>query len=85
LTLHVLPERTPVVPDPCIRCGWCVHTCPTSVQPAGLLEAAQRADLDMAEHYGLHACIECGICSYICPSHLPVMQGLRVLKRGAGA
>jgi electron transport complex protein RnfC len=83
LTLHVLPERTPVVPDPCIRCGGCVHTCPTSVQPAGLLEAAQRADLDMAEHYGLHACIECGICSYICPSHLPLLHGIRTLKRAA--
>jgi electron transport complex protein RnfC len=84
LTLHVLPERTHVVPDPCIRCGWCVHTCPTSVQPAGLLEAAQRNDLDLAEHYGLHACIECGICSYICPSHLPLLHGIRILKRAAG-
>jgi len=84
LTLHVLPERTHVVPDPCIRCGWCVHTCPTSVQPAGLLEAAQRGDVDLAEHYGLHACIECGICSYICPSHLPLLHGIRILKRAAG-
>jgi electron transport complex protein RnfC len=83
LTLHVLPERAAVVPDPCIRCGWCVHTCPTSVQPAGLLEAAQRGDQDLAEHYGLGACIECGICSYICPSHLPLLHGIRVLKRAA--
>jgi electron transport complex protein RnfC len=83
LTLHVLPERGAVVPDPCIRCGWCVHTCPTSVQPAGLLEAAQRGDQELAEHYGLGACIECGICSYICPSHLPLLHGIRVLKRPA--
>ena len=81
LTLHVLPERTPVVPDPCIRCGWCVHTCPTSVQPAGLLDAAQRGDQELADHHGLHACIECGICSYICPSHLPLLHGIRILKR----
>jgi electron transport complex protein RnfC len=82
LTLHVLPARVPVVPDPCIRCGWCAQTCPTVVQPAGLLEAAQRNDLEMADRYGLDACIECGICSYICPSHLPLLQGIRVLKRG---
>ncbi|HEY7117195.1 MAG TPA: 4Fe-4S dicluster domain-containing protein [Tepidisphaeraceae bacterium] len=80
LTLHVLPAAAPAIPDPCIRCGWCVQTCPTQVQPAGLLEAAQRADADMAEHYGLDACIECGICAYMCPSHLPLLQGVRSLK-----
>jgi electron transport complex protein RnfC len=84
LTFHVLPAGVPVVPDPCIRCGWCVQTCPTSVQPAGLLDAAQRNDLQSAEQYGLGACIECGICSYMCPSHLPLLQGIRVLKRGEG-
>jgi electron transport complex protein RnfC len=81
LTLHVLPAKAPVVPEPCIRCGWCVQTCPTAVQPAGLLEAAQRNDMDLAEHYGLGACIECGICAFMCPSHLPLLQGIRVLKK----
>jgi len=81
LTLHVMPSRTLGVPDPCIRCGWCAQTCPTVVQPAGLLEAAQRKDMAMADRYGLGACIECGICSYMCPSHLPLLQGIRVLKR----
>lgn len=81
LTLHVLPARTLVVPDPCIRCAWCAQTCPTVVQPAGLLEAAQRKDLAMADRYGLGACMECGICSYMCPSHLPLLQGIRVLKK----
>jgi electron transport complex protein RnfC len=81
LTLHVLGAKAAVVSDPCIRCGWCAQTCPTSVHPAGLLEAAQRDDLELADSYGLGACIECGICSYICPSHLPLLQGIRVLKR----
>ena len=82
LTIHVLPIKTPIVPDPCIRCGWCEQTCPTSVQPAGLLEASQRNDVELADHYGLGACIECGICSYMCPSHLPLLQGIRVLRKG---
>lgn len=81
LNLQLLPARTPEVPDPCIRCGWCAQTCPTIVQPAGLLEAAQRADLDLADHHGLDACIECGICAYMCPSHLPLLDGIRVLKK----
>jgi electron transport complex protein RnfC len=85
LSLHVLPAKTAIVPDPCVRCGWCEQTCPTSVQPAGLLEAAQRNDLDMADRDGLDACIECGICAYMCPSHLPLLQGIRVLKRARRA
>jgi electron transport complex protein RnfC len=80
LSLHLLPTTLPSIADPCIRCGWCVQTCPTLVQPAGLLEAAQRRDLDLAERDGLDACIECGICAYMCPSHLPLLQGIRALK-----
>jgi electron transport complex protein RnfC len=80
LTLHVLPATTPVNPEPCIRCGWCVQTCPTAVEPAGVLEAAQREDLDLADRHGLGACIECGICAYMCPSHLPLLQAIRTLK-----
>jgi electron transport complex protein RnfC len=50
------------------------------IQPAGLLDAAQRADPELAERYGLEACIECGVCSYVCPSHLPLLGGIRKLK-----
>jgi electron transport complex protein RnfC len=77
LTLHVtLPE--PVrSPQPCVRCGWCLEACPTRVQPAGVLEAAQRGDYQMAERAGLHACIECGLCTYVCPSRLPLLESIR--------
>lgn len=81
LNLQLLPAHKPDIPDPCIRCGWCAQACPTIVQPAGLLEAAQRNDLDLADHFGLDSCIECGICSYMCPSHLPLLDGIRLLKK----
>jgi electron transport complex protein RnfC len=79
--LHVLEPMPPVNPDPCIRCAWCAQACPTQVQPAGVLESAQRMDLDLAERSGIEACIECGICSYVCPSHLPLLPGIRAVKR----
>jgi electron transport complex protein RnfC len=46
-----------------------------------VLEAAQRLDLDLADRSGVHACVECGICSYVCPSHLPLLQGIRAVKK----
>jgi Na+-translocating ferredoxin:NAD+ oxidoreductase subunit C len=79
--LHVLHAMPPVNPDPCIRCAWCAQACPTQVQPAGVLESSQRMDLDLAERSGIEACIECGICSYVCPSHLPLLAGIRAVKK----
>ncbi len=80
LVLQVLPAAAPSLADPCIRCGWCAHVCPTRLHPAGVLEAAQLHDHDMADHYGIDACIECGICDHVCPSHLPLLAGIRKLK-----
>jgi electron transport complex protein RnfC len=80
LIVHVMPRQLTPTPDPCIRCSWCMESCPTRVQPAGLLEAAQRGDADMAQRYGLDSCIECGVCSYVCPSRLPLLKGIRQMK-----
>ncbi len=80
LTVHVMRPEHADNPEPCIRCGWCVETCPSRAQPAGLLEAAQRNNLALAHRHGLDACIECGICSYVCPAKLPLLDGIRKLK-----
>jgi len=68
-------------PDPCTRCGWCIDACPTRVQPAGVLEAAQRSDIVLADNYGVEACIECGVCSYVCPSRLPLLPAMQSMRR----
>jgi len=80
LGIFAAPRDPSINPDPCIRCGWCVEGCPVDAQPAALLDAAQRADPRRAARYGLDVCIECGICSYVCPSHLPLLQGIRILR-----
>ncbi len=79
VVLHIASVPPAVNPNACIRCGWCFEACPTRVQPATLLEAAQTEDFTLARRGGLSACIECGICSYVCPSHLPLLSSIRAL------
>jgi Na+-translocating ferredoxin:NAD+ oxidoreductase subunit C len=80
LVIHITPPELDRNPEPCIRCGWCLQTCPTRVQPAALLDAAQRDDRRMADRAGLHACLECGLCSHVCPSRLPLAEAIRKLR-----
>jgi Na+-translocating ferredoxin:NAD+ oxidoreductase subunit C len=67
-------------PSPCIRCSWCYDACPTRVQPARVLEAAQSDDPNLAEQAGIEACIDCGLCSYVCPSQLPLVESIRTMR-----
>jgi ferredoxin len=80
LTLHVVPSQRAVNPAPCVRCGWCFEACPTRVQPALVLEAAQLDSESLARKAGVEACIECGVCSYVCPSELPLLGGVRHIR-----
>jgi ferredoxin len=78
--LHVAPAAT-AASGPCVRCSWCADRCPTGVQPAWLLEAAQQRDPELATRAGIDSCIACGICDYVCPSNLPLVESIRTLKR----
>src|SRR5205823_620578 len=61
LVIHYSEPEPAVNPEPCIRCGWCLEACPTRVQPAQVLDAAQRDDPESADGAGALACIDCGI------------------------
>jgi electron transport complex protein RnfC len=80
LTIHVTAPEIPVIPEPCIRCAWCVEACPTQVNPASVLDAAQRRDAKMAERAGIGACIECGVCAHVCPAQLPLLEAIREIR-----
>ncbi len=82
LGIFACPREPDVNPQPCTRCGWCVEGCPTRINPAGLLDAAQQDDLALASRWGIEACIECGVCSYVCPSDLPILGGIKRLRAG---
>jgi electron transport complex protein RnfC len=84
VALYLVPPQPQTIPAPCIRCGWCVTSCPAHVHPAGLLEAAQLEDPIAAERFGIEGCIECGVCNYVCPSHLPLLGGIKTLRSAQG-
>ena len=59
----------------CIRCSWCVYACPTGLNPAALLAAAQvKATMPVVNPTEARGCIGCGLCSYVCPCRLPLAQ-----------
>jgi electron transport complex protein RnfC len=80
LAIHITGLERPVIPEPCIRCAWCIEACPTRVQPALVLDAAQRGDSLMAGRAGIGACIECGVCEHVCPSRLPLLGAIRAIR-----
>jgi Na+-translocating ferredoxin:NAD+ oxidoreductase subunit C len=82
-TFHASGLEAAINPDPCIRCGWCIDSCPTGVHPALVLEASQQDDAAMAQRAGIDACIDCGVCAYVCPSMLPLLVGIRTMNAPA--
>ena len=75
-----LTEPAPVVPRPCIRCGWCTDHCPARLNVAMLNDEYELNLLDSSRRAGVMACVECGTCSYICPAWLPLARRMRQLK-----
>jgi electron transport complex protein RnfC len=74
------PRRSASSPEACTRCGWCLDDCPVGLDPAALLNAAERRQLDRAEALHVHACIGCGLCSFGCPAGLPIAESIRSVQ-----
>jgi len=80
LVIHIIRGEHSLPAETCIRCGWCADICPTRVQPAVILDAAQQNDPQAAGEAGIHACIECGLCSHVCPCRLPLLEAIRGMQ-----
>ena len=66
---------------PCIKCGYCLASCPIHLNPSMLGQLAAVRDYEtMEDEYHLNDCFECGCCSYVCPSNIPLTQYFRIAK-----
>jgi electron transport complex protein RnfC len=68
-------------PQACLRCGWCLDACPVGLDPAALMNLAERLAYDQIASQHPEVCLECGICSYVCPAQLDLARAARDLKR----
>ncbi|MBN2565217.1 MAG: electron transport complex subunit RsxC [Candidatus Eisenbacteria bacterium] len=67
-------------PDPCIRCGHCVHACPMKLLPTTIEKYVMAGKFADAVEIGLNDCIECGSCAYVCPSRRRLVHNFKFGK-----
>ena len=58
----------------CIRCGFCVDTCPMGLLPYELATYIEKERWEEIEKLGLFDCMECGSCAYACPAKRQIAQ-----------
>ncbi len=78
-------EANEHAPQPCIRCGSCVTTCPCGLVPVEMAAFIRNDKLDMAARSGVQDCFSCGSCSWICPSHIPLVHYFNYAKGALAA
>ncbi len=70
--------------EPCVRCGSCVYSCPTHIEPVQIMNAVKRDDKEAMKGLEAYKCIECGLCAYVCTSKIHVTDYVRKAKRLIG-
>ncbi len=65
---------------PCIKCSFCVQSCPVHLLPSRLSIIAEAENWPLAAEYGANDCIECGCCTYVCPAKRPIVQLIKTAK-----
>jgi len=63
--------------EPCVRCGSCVLSCPTGLEPVQIMNAVKALDKERIKYLNPMRCIECGLCTYSCTSKINILDYIR--------
>lgn len=82
VTSVIVLDYEEVKEEPCIRCGSCVLSCPTGLEPVLIMNAMKVVPVDKERVKALNPlrCIECGLCTYSCTSKIRVTDYVRRAK-----
>ena len=80
VTSIIVLDKTEYHEEPCVRCGSCVLTCPTHLEPVQIMNAVKAMDKERVKKLNPLKCIECGLCSYTCTSKINVTDYVRKAK-----
>ncbi len=64
----------------CLRCGFCIDTCPMGLIPCDLVTYIEKEQWDEVKRFGITDCMECGSCAYVCPAKRPLVQLIKYGK-----
>ena len=80
VTSVIVLNDKPVKEEPCVRCGSCVLSCPTGLEPVHIMNAVKTLDKERIKYLNPMKCIECGLCTYSCTSKIKVLDYVRRAK-----
>lgn len=80
VTSIIVLNRNEVKEENCIRCGSCILSCPTKLEPVQIMNAVKAMDKKRIKNFHPERCIECGLCTYACTSKIRVTDFIRRAK-----
>jgi len=80
VTSIIVLDKVDYKEEPCVRCGSCVLSCPTHLEPVQIMNAVKAMDKERVKKLNPLKCIECGLCSYTCTSKINVTDYVRKAK-----
>lgn len=80
VTSIIILDKTDYKEEPCVRCGSCVLSCPSKLEPVQIMNAVKTLDKERIKALNPLKCIECGLCTYVCTSKIHVTDYIRKAK-----